>query len=261
MNHSFKLKNSNIYYLGIQILWFFSIYISLCGTTLAFNYKKNTAILPTYQLPNSLNIRYETHVMGLSGNSILKFKRTENNYDAQLNTYAKVLFKRFEMVYNSSGVLSSTGLEPIRIQEKRLNNPLFTITLDKNKQQALSSQVGILPYEPNSVDVLSVAVQLAILQQLNPRWKAKGMFQDFKAYRPSGLANWRFESQGIHTINIAGNLIETIYIKRIPINSTESLDEQHLWLDPKRYGFPIKMRFVDKKGRGADIVMVNWQES
>lgn len=248
------------------ILASFISYICMCNTVLASKAATESKTstdtkIPAYQLPNTLNIRYETKILGLSGKSILKFKRTEQTYNAELNTYATVLFKRFEIFYGSSGLLTAAGLQPTYIQEKRLQKPLITTKLDTNKQQAISSQSGVLPYEPNSVDVLSVAIQLATLQQLNPRWKKTGTSQDFKAYRPSGLTTWRFESQGIHTITVAGKAIETLYIKRIPIDPKEEADEQHLWLDPMRYGFPVKMRFVDKKGRSADILMVDWQES
>jgi hypothetical protein len=236
--------------------------VSLCPLpALATAVPSQSVLTVPYQLPNALNIRYETSILGLSGKSILNFKRINDTYDASLNTSAKVLFKRFEMFYGSSGKLTKTGLQPIRIQEKRLSNPLITTTLDPIKQQAVSSQSGILDYEANGVDILSVAIQLAVLQQVNPKWKKAGMSSDFKAYRPSGLTTWRFESQGMHTITVAGKPIETLYIKRVPLNSSEQIDEQHLWLDPMRYGFPIKMRFVDKKGRGADILMVNWEES
>ena len=256
----FKLVYFKKIYQLILILVGFILYICMSNTASA----SKAAIepkAPAYQLPNTLNIRYETKLLGLSGKSVLKFKRTEQTYNAELNTYATVLFKRFEIFYGSSGLLTVAGLQPTFIQEKRLQKPLITTELDTSKKQAISSQSGVLPYEPNSVDVLSVAIQLAVLQQLNPRWKKTGTLQDFKAYRPSGLTTWRFESQGIHTINIAGKAIETLYIKRIPIDSNEEADEQHLWLDPMRYGFPVKMRFVDKKGHSADILMVDWQES
>jgi Protein of unknown function (DUF3108) len=222
-----------------------------------------------YHLPKNLMARYETSIYGLSGESVLTLKQTASDaglgYDAELNTSARVLFKRFEMLYGSKGVLNETGLHPRSVMEKRVRGNRMVTTITPSKRRAVSNESGELPYDANGVDILSMAIQLGINQQMDARWQKAGMYQDFKVYRPSGMTTWRLQSQGFQTIALGDDTVKALYIKRIPIaNATDNQDaedQQHLWLDPSRYGLPVKMRFVDKSGRSADINLIDWQES
>jgi hypothetical protein len=211
-------------------------------------------------------VRYEAHVSGLSGKSVLTWKKTTQahtqTFEAQLISSATILFKTFEHRYKSSGVINTTGLMPLSVEEKRTSGNTVATTIEPdNKRVIISSKEGFLPYDPLGKDLVSLMLQLSIYTQTQPLWLKAGTAQDFTVYRPSGIKRWRFQSMGMDTIQLKDQLVQAVYIKRVPLSAEPDYEDQHhFWLDPKHYGFPVKMRLVDNKGRSTDIAMTDWQE-
>ncbi len=219
-----------------------------------------------YQLPNQVVVRYEAHVSGLSGKSVLNWQKTVgpigSQYEAQLSSSATILFKTFEHRYKSSGAINAMGLAPLAVEEKRTNGSTVATTIEPDKQRVIiSSKEGFLPYDPLGKDLVSLMLQLSINTQTQPLWLKAGTAQDFTVYRPSGIKRWRFQSMGMDTIQLKNQGVQAVYIKRVAIGSEPDYEDQHhFWLLPSKYGFPVKMRLVDNKGRTTDIVMTDWQE-
>ncbi len=221
-----------------------------------------------YRLPNQLTVRFEANSSGVMGKSVLSWKKTSDlltqttQYDAQLSTTATVFFKTFEHRFKSSGVINSLGLAPLNVEEKRTNGSIIATTIEPDKNRAIiSSQTGFLPYDPQAHDLVSLMVQLAILAQTQPQWQQAGTAHDFTVYRPSGIKRWRFQSFGLASIVLGEKQLETIYVRRVAIDSQADYESQyHFWLDLNHYGFPVKMRMVDAKNNVTDIQMVDWQE-
>jgi hypothetical protein len=237
-----------------------------------------------YELPKNVTVQYDLTVrksgLSASGKAVLTFKKTDaslnadgtpnerlpssisSGYAAELRASANVLFKNYEAIYSSAGYLTAYGLRPLRIEETRPKKSMIATTVEPDFGRfTISSQEGFFPYNPNTVDFLGMVMQLGINQQVEARWRVAGTVQDFKIYRPKGVTEWRLQSQGTQTIPVMQNNIEALYIKRIPLDDAPDNDDmQHLWLDPARYGFPVRIYWEQKDGTSFDIVMRSWQE-
>lgn len=240
----------------------------------------NNKDLP-YQLPKTLQVSYDTYVQDIThaliykDKSILEFSYLKNKtgingnnsefsyiYNAQLNIKSNNLIDTdLSTKYAVKGNLTVYDLRPTYIKEKN-DTHTVTTTIDTNTGQVfISNQTEFIAYDARRQDILSVIIQLGINQQMDSRWLIPGTVQDFTVYRPNGLTTWRFQSQGIQTVKIGDQNLELLYVKRISLDDQiDYEDEQHFWLDPKRYGFPIKMRFTRQNGQYTEFILNNWEE-
>jgi hypothetical protein len=215
-----------------------------------------------YQLPQQVTVRYETNYQGYPASSQLQWKKSGDvgaqRYEAALITSALGMEHRL----TSIGVIGIKGLAPRTLEEKRpFKSPIATHVEPSNNRVIISSQEGFLPYDPLGHDIISLLIQLGIYAQSLPDWSKPGIAQDFTVYRPNGIRRWRFQSQGLDTIQLRGQTLQAVYIRRVPPDGQADYEDQyHFWLDPNHYGFPVKMRQVDNKGKVTDIVMTQWQE-
>jgi outer membrane biosynthesis protein TonB len=221
-----------------------------------------------YLLPNQLSVRYEANANGFQGKSVLSWKKSTDaqslvtQYEAQLLSSASILFKTYEHRFKSTGVINSSGLAPLFVEEKRTNGSTISTTVEPDKNRVvISSKEGYLPYDPTAHDLVSLMVQLAIYAQTQPLWHQAGTAQDFTVYRPSGIKRWRFQSFGVTNIILGERQLSTIYVRRVAVGTEPDYESQyHFWLDLNHYGFPVKMRIVDTKNNTTDINMTAWQE-
>jgi hypothetical protein len=233
-----------------------------------------------YKIPKKLYISYETNTYDednsvvKTATSIFEFEDLKEsktvdettidyNYNAELKTLSPLLNTDIDLRYSAKGLLTIYGLRPLRIEESSAKKSMVATTIDPIiGQVVISSQEGFFPYNPNTQDLLSLLIQLGINQQTEPRWLTAGTVQDFQVYRPNGLTTWRFQSQGIETVKIGEQSLELLYIKRIPLdNQMDYEEEQHIWLDPNHYGFPVKMRFIRHNGQSTEFVLKDWLEN
>jgi hypothetical protein len=179
-------------------------------------------------------------------------------YEASLVTSALGM----ELRYKSIGSIGINGLAPLAIEEKRPFKSAIAISIEpSNNRVIISSKEGFLPYDPLGHDLISLIIQLGMYTQLLPHWSQSGTMQDFTVYRPNGIKRWRFQSQGLDTIQVRGEMRQVVYIRRIASDGQPDYEDQyHFWLDPKLHGFPVKMRQVDNTGKMTDIVMTDWKE-
>ena len=246
----------------------------------------NSYKLP-YKLPENVQARYDTYSQGSSIKQQLttfQFKylkdakilnntnndKTESNdpydifhtYEAELKTLPNNINTQTDLRYSVQGNLTVYDLRPNRIEESTAKKSMVATTIDRNIRRAvISSQEGFVAYDDTRQDLLSIIIQLGINQQLEPRWSIAGTAQDFKVYRPIGLTTWRFQSQGIETVKIGEKSLDLLSIKRVPLDDqVDYEEEQHLWLDPKRYGFPAKMRFTRQNGEYTEFILNDWKE-
>jgi hypothetical protein len=249
----------------------------------------NSYKLP-YQLPENVQARYDTYSQDEASNSVKKqrtifqFKylkdakilnnensnRTESNdpydvlhtYETELKTLSNDTDTETDLRYLAKGNLTVYDLRPTRIEESTAKKSMVATTIDRYIRRAvISSQEGFVAYDDTRQDLLSIIIQLGINQQLEPRWFVAGTTQDFKVYRPTGLTTWRFQSQGIETVKVGEKSLDLLYIKRVPLDDQlDYEEEQHLWLDPKRYGFPVKMRFTRQNGQNTEFILSDWKE-
>ncbi len=216
----------------------------------------------TYSLPKQVSVRYETNYQGIAASSELQWKKIGDvgaqRYEASLVTSALGM----ELRYTSLGLIGIKGLAPLAVEEKRPFKSAIATTIEpSNNRVVISSQAGFLPYDPLGHDLVSLMIQLGIYAQSLPQWSLPGIAQDFTVYRPNGIKRWRLQSQGLDTIQIRGEMRQVVYIRRIAADGQPDYEDQyHFWLDPKRYGFPVKMRQIDNKGKATDIVMTDWKE-
>jgi hypothetical protein len=215
-----------------------------------------------YTLPNQVSVRYETNYQGIPARSELQWKKIgevgTQRYEASLVTSALGM----ELRYKSVGSIGIKGLAPMAVEEKRpFKSAVATSIEPSNNRVIISSKEGFLPYDPLGHDLVSLIIQLGIYAQSLPQWSLPGIAQDFTVYRPNGIKRWRLQSQGLETIQVRGEMRQVVYIRRIASDGQPDYEDQyHFWLDPKHYGFPVKMRQVDNSGKMTDIVMTDWKE-
>jgi hypothetical protein len=215
-----------------------------------------------YNLPNQVSVRYETNYQGIPARSELQWKKTgevgSQRYEASLITSAMGM----ELLYKSVGLIGIKGLAPLAVEEKRpFKSAIATSIEPSNNRVIISSKAGFLPYDPMGHDLVSLMIQLGIYAQTLPQWSLPGIAQDFTVYRSNGIRRWRLQSQGLDTIAVRGEMRQVVYIRRVALQGQPDYEDQyHFWLDPKHYGFPVKMRLVDNTGKMTDIVMTDWKE-
>jgi hypothetical protein len=220
------------------------------------------AMSQPYSLPNQVSVRYETNYQGIAARSELQWKKIgevgAQRYEASLITSALGM----ELRYKSVGLIGIKGLAPLAVEEKRpFKSAVATSIEPSNNRVIISSKEGFLPYDPMGHDLVSLIIQLGIYAQSLPQWSLPGIAQDFTVYRPNGIKRWRLQSQGLDTIQVRGEMRQVVYIRRIASDGQPDYEDQyHFWLDPKHYGFPVKMRQVDSAGKVTDIVMTDWKE-
>jgi hypothetical protein len=180
-------------------------------------------------------------------------------YDASLNIGA--LF--YKSTLKSQGVVTATGIHPRRTEEKVTGRNAIVIATDTvNARVSISGKEGFQPYDANGQDLLTVIAQLGVYVQTQPQWHMAGTEKVFSVYRPSGLKHWRFQSQGVQTVQFNGAAVSTVYVVELPESGAQDTDEKHhFWLDPSRHGFPIKLRKVKKNGDFVELTIKDWQES
>lgn len=180
-------------------------------------------------------------------------------YDASLNIGA--LF--YKSTLKSQGVVTATGIHPRRTEEKVTGRNAIVIATDTaNARVSISGKEGFQPYEANGQDLLTVIAQLGVYVQTQPQWHIAGTEKVFSVYRPSGLKHWRFQSQGVQTVQFNGAPVSTVYVVELPASGAQDTDEKHhFWLDPSRHGFPIKLRKVKQNGDFVELTIKDWQES
>jgi Protein of unknown function (DUF3108) len=179
-------------------------------------------------------------------------------YDASLEIGA--LF--YKSVLTSQGVVNGAGIHPRRTEEKNTGKTAVVIATDvANNRVSISGKEGFQPYDASGQDLLTVIAQLGVSVQTQPQWRIAGAQKTFAVYRPGGLKHWRFQSQGLQTLLINGVAVPTIYVVQLAEDGGIDQDDQHhLWLDPARHGFPIKLRKIKKGGDYVELTLKDWQE-
>jgi hypothetical protein len=180
-------------------------------------------------------------------------------YDARLEIGALL----YKSVLNSQGVVTPTGVHPRRTEEKVSGKKAVVISTDtSNARVSISGKEGFQPYDANAQDLLTVIAQLGTYVQNLPQWRLAGTQETFSVYRPGGLKRWRFQSQGVQTVMFNGVAVTTIYIVEQADSGAVNQDEKHhLWLDPSRHGFPIKLRKVKQDGDFIELTIKEWREA
>ena len=211
-----------------------------------------------YKFPKQFQMTYQTTVQGLRASSVFEWKSDAKAYDAKLLTSALGV----EFNLSSVGGLSALGVTPTRSTEKKPFRSLVALNSDPATQRVLvSNSADSMPLTSGGQDFLGMMMQLAIYVQTQARWATAGATQDFMVYTTKGLKHWRIQSQGMQTIDVGGKPTPTVYVRRVGLDGEPEHDEQqHLWLDPSRYGFPIKIRSVDGSKKVTEITMVESKE-
>ena len=211
--------------------------------------KAGTRPLPA-QPPASAQLSYnvEGKSKGLNYNATgsLDWRNEGRAYSARMEIRVFLLGSR---VQTSQGELVATGLQPERFADKSRSERAAHFDRVENRIR-FSNNAMDAELLPGAQDRLSVFLQLAGLLNAHPEAFATGQSINIPVAGTSGSEIWRFEVQGLASLDLpAGSLITRHLVRE----TREPRDTQvDIWLAPSLGHLPVRIRLTQDNGDVVD---------
>jgi hypothetical protein len=202
------------------------------------------------QPPASAQLRYsvegQSKGLNYSASGSLDWRNDGNAYTARMEIRVFLLGSRAQ---TSEGRLVATGLEPERFADKsrseraaHFDRPQGRIRFSNNAPDA--------ELLSGAQDRLSVFLQLAGLLNARPEAYPAGHFIAMPVAGVSGSEIWRFQVQGLTSVDLpAGSLIAR-HLVREPREPRDTRVE--IWLAPSLGHLPVRIRLAQENGDVVD---------
>ena len=253
----------------LTLLLALSAHTAYAGTSIANSAASDGMAKPSFTLPTLLKAQYigvgKYGKVPLSGTGTLLWKTTAVGTGFQYEASLEIGALFYSSKVQSQGSVNAQGIHPLRTEEKNTGKTATVITINPAQQHvAVSGRSGgitNMPFDASGQDLLTVIAQLGTALQHQPKWRVAGEAKTFSVYRPSGLKQWRFQSQGMHTVTVGGVAVPTVHVVQVPVDASAELDEaHHFWLDPARHGFPVKLKKIKNASEFVELTLKDWQE-
>lgn len=202
------------------------------------------------QPPASAQLSYsvEGQSKGLTYNATgsLDWRNEGSAYSARLEIRVFLLGSR---VQTSEGQLGATGLQPKRFGDKSRSERAAHFDRSQNRIR-FSNNALDAELLPGAQDRLSVFLQLAGLLNARPEAYAAGQNIDIPVAGTSGSEIWRFQVQGLASLDLpAGSLI----VRHLVREPREPRDTRvDIWLAPSLGHLPVRIRLTQDNGDVVD---------
>ena len=211
--------------------------------------KSDTSLGPA-QPPASAQISYsvqgQSKGLNYSATGSLDWRNDGSTYSARMEIRVFLLGSR---VQTSQGLLASTGLQPERFGDKSRSERAAHFDRNQNRIR-FSNNAMDAELLPGAQDRLSVFLQLAGLLNARPEAYAAGQSIDIPVAGTSGSEIWRFQMQGLASLDLpAGSLIAR-HLVREPREPRDTRVD--IWLAPSLGHLPVRIRLTQDNGDVVD---------
>jgi outer membrane biosynthesis protein TonB len=202
------------------------------------------------QPPASAQLSYsvEGQSKGLNyrASGSLDWRNDGQVYSARMEISVFLLGSR---VQTSQGAVVASGLEPERFADKSRSERAAHFDR-KDKRIRFSNNAPDAELLPGAQDRLSVFMQLAGLLNARPEAYPAGKFMALPVAGVSGSEVWRFQVQGLASLDLpAGSLIARQLVRE-PLEARDTRVE--IWLAPSLGHLPVRIRLTQDSGDVVD---------
>ena len=194
----------------------------------------------------SYNVEGQSKGLTYSATGSLDWRNEGSAYNARLEIRVFLLGSRTQ---TSQGQLSATGLQPERFGDKSRSERAAHFDRNQNRIR-FSNNTPDAELLPGAQDRLSVFLQLAGLLNARPEAYASGQSIDIPVAGTSGSETWRFQVQGLASLDLpAGSLIAR-HLVREPREPRDTRVD--IWLAPSLGHLPVRIRLTQDNGDVVD---------
>jgi len=206
--------------------------------------------------PTQITAHYRIHKSGiLIGTVEERFTRDGEFYKIVSETHTAGALKWLlndQVILSSEGRIGSKGLEPMRYELKRQNDPTKNVsaTFARDKNQIISNHHSktesfVLP--PGTLDRISAMYQFAFVSPLTPEvtlWMSQG----------KGAEQYHYRKQGEPVIKVGAITYATVHYAR---ETRQGGSQAQLWLAKNQHYIPVKLVFEDSHGLSLEQTLVD----
>ncbi|WP_119355468.1 DUF3108 domain-containing protein, partial [Azohydromonas sediminis] len=209
--------------------------------------------VPVYatRLPPPVRWAYRLRRGIVSGTAVLDWQRRDDGYRLSLDgSVAGVPL--FEWV--STGRIDAHGIAPDRLVMRQVGSGARAANFRRDTGVITYSAREVEhPLWPGAQDRLSWLVQATGIVAAAPEKFSTPGAQI--AYQVTGVrgdvAVWRLDAVGVQTVEVAGERVQAVLLRREPLKPFDTRGE--LWLDPRRHYLPVRLT-LSTIGRAGEVV-------
>lgn len=209
--------------------------------------------VPVYatRLPPPVRWAYRLRRGIVGGTAVLDWQRRDDGYRLSLDgSVAGVPL--FEWV--STGRIDAHGIAPDRFVMRQVGSGARAANFRRDTGVITYSAREVEhPLWPGAQDRLSWLVQATGIVAAAPEKFSTPGAQI--AYQVTGVrgdvAVWRLDAVGVQTIDVAGERVQAVLLRREPLKPFDTRGE--LWLDPQRHHLPVRLT-LSTIGRAGEVV-------
>ncbi len=209
--------------------------------------------VPVYatRLPPPVRWAYRLRRGIVSGTAVLDWQRRDDGYRLSLDgSVAGVPL--FEWV--STGRIDAHGIAPDRLVMRQVGSGARAANFRRDTGVITYSAREVEhPLWPGAQDRLSWLVQATGIVAAAPEKFSTPGAQI--AYQVTGVrgdvAVWRLDAVGVQTVEVAGERVQAVLLRREPLKPFDTRGE--LWLDPQRHYLPVRLT-LSTIGRAGEVV-------
>jgi outer membrane biosynthesis protein TonB len=194
----------------------------------------------------SYSVEGQSKGLNYSASGSLDWRNDGQVYSARMEISVFLLGSR---VQTSQGAVVASGLEPERFADKSRSERAAHFDR-KDKRIRFSNNAPDAELLPGAQDRLSVFMQLAGLLNARPEAYPAGKFMALPVAGVSGSEVWRFQVQGLASLDLpAGSLIARQLVRE-PLEARDTRVE--IWLAPSLGHLPVRIRLTQDSGDVVD---------
>jgi hypothetical protein len=200
---------------------------------------------PVEALPAKLSIDYQLTSSFADGHATYRWEREGDNYRISAEAEAEGFFTLFlegQIVQESRGTVTASGLKPDHFSERRPNAEVEGLAFDW-KGGTVSFEKGSEkrsgPLAGNTVDWLSMIFQLAHAPPTTETY-------DMQVYTQKRMYRFRLQVLGTEEIDIPLGRVRALHLRHEDPERKEVVD---VWLGQDQFNLPVKLRYPVARNR------------
>jgi len=202
------------------------------------------------QPPSSARLDYsvegQSKGVNLNASGSLDWVNAGTSYSARMEIRIFLLGSRSQ---TSEGRLLANGLQPERFADKSRSERAAHFDRSQNRVR-FSNNAPDVELLPGTQDRLSVFLQLAGLLNARPEAYPAGQTIELPVVGPSGLEVWRFQVQGLTSLDLPAGSLVARHLTREPQGLYSTRVD--LWLAPSLGHLPVRIRLTQDNGDVVD---------
>jgi len=202
------------------------------------------------QPPASAQLTYsvegQSKGLNYSATGSLDWRNEGSAYSARMEIRVFLLGSR---VQTSQGQLGAGGLQPERFGDKSRSERAAHFDRSQNRIR-FSNNAPDAELLPGAQDRLSVFLQLAGLLNARPEAYAAGQNIDIPVAGTSGSETWRFQVQGLASLDLPAGSVIARHLVREPREPRATRVD--IWLAPSLGHLPVRIRLTQDNGDLVD---------